>query len=96
MGSNLLRQWEKLGLVSELEGPCMNVISIKKKKRNEFYLIWSVFFLIYNFYNFIYLFIKFQWSNKSLLFIYLFGKNKSLLLEVCFKKSRNCLNFFFI
>ena len=25
----------------------MNVISIKKKKRNEFYLIWSVFFFLY-------------------------------------------------
>ena len=35
MGSNLLRQWEKHGLVSEFEGPCMNVIAKKKKKKNE-------------------------------------------------------------
>ena len=68
----------------------MNVISIKKKKRNEFYLIWSVFFFIYNFYNFIYLFIKFQWSNKPLLFIYLFiylGRINPYSLRSVLKKA---------
>ena len=72
----------------------MNVISIKKKKRNEFYLIWSVFIYIYiyiyNFYNFIYLFIKFQWSNKPLLFTYLFiylGRINPYSLRSVLKKA---------
>ena len=43
----------------------MNVISIKKKKRNEFYLIWLVFFFLY-----IYIYIIF-----IILFIYLLNFN---------------------
>ena len=65
----------------------MNVISIKKKKRNEFYLIWSVFFLYIIFIIlFIYLLNFNGQINPYSLFIYL-GRINPYSLRSVLKKA---------